>query len=164
MQIREANKEDIPGVAKVATESFIGAFGQALTAQELQKEIKEKRSEAYFVKTFDTSTIFVAEEDGLITGYLQIIDTIYGKDSKYIERIYVTPGQQGKGIGSSLLKYALARSPLKDMKEVYLDVWRHNTGASKLYKSFGFKFTGKEIIWGIGGTSENADLEMVLAR
>lgn len=47
MNIRSATAEDIPALAKLATKTYVDAFGETLGPDELQKRITETRSEAY---------------------------------------------------------------------------------------------------------------------
>ena len=44
-----------------------------------------------------------------------------------------------KGVGKSMVRFALAHARETGMKAVRLDVWKGNLPAEKLYESFGFK-------------------------
>lgn len=71
-----------------------------------------------------------------------------------IERIYVRPDQQGKGLGKHLMQIAV-----KHLGERYgnaaqwLGVWSENLRAQNLYRSFGFEKVG-EYEFAVGETRD----------
>lgn len=55
--------------------------------------------------------------------------------------IYILPGNQGKGLGTDMIKNCLAW--LGNEKNIQLDVVEYNNRAIKLYERFGFKIIGR---------------------
>ena len=59
--------------------------------------------------------------------------------------MYVMQSHQGRGIGRKLLEAALAGARgMSDLEQLNLVVGEHNTGARRLYESFGFTSFGIE--------------------
>lgn len=59
--------------------------------------------------------------------------------------MYVTPGNQGCGVGKGLLEAALTYARgMRGLEQLYLVVGEHNTRAQRLYESLGFKPFGLE--------------------
>ena len=64
-------------------------------------------------------------------------------DEYYISVLAVDERYRRKGIGSSLLSHSIQTAKDKDCKSVVLDVDRSNEPAIKLYRKFGFIFSGR---------------------
>lgn len=62
--------------------------------------------------------------------------------SYYIASLAVLPGQQNRGIGSSLLSIARSRAKEKGLREISLQVFEENHRAVALYRRKGFKIVG----------------------
>jgi ribosomal protein S18 acetylase RimI-like enzyme len=76
-------------------------------------------------------------------GPLQIQVQGAADDDKAMDRLYVLPELQGKGVGSGLLDAALRHPLLADASRVYLDVWDQNLGARRLYERNEFRVVGE---------------------
>jgi len=92
-------------------------------------------------------TFIVAEEDGEVVGYVMCrIETglpdfgLLGIAKKgHVISIAVLPENQRKGIGTALMKEAMAGMRGYKGKECYLEVRVSNTPAVNLYKKLGFE-------------------------
>ena len=147
MDIREAHKDDLTPLSKLATKTYEDAFGSSFSAEDLQKRIDETRSEKYFEHALSKDVILIAEVEGEMAGYVEFgppdlpIEGILEGDEE-LSRLYVLASHQRKGIGKALMDAALAHSRLRNAENIYLDVWEKNEGARRLYKSYGFEETG----------------------
>lgn len=100
-------------------------------------------------------TLFVCEEAGTLAGSI-IVDTWqpdeYGKIDwpsraaaekvMVIHLVIVRPGMAGKGIGSSLVNYALEIAKQRLCEAVRLDTGSQNIPAISLYRKLGFELAG----------------------
>lgn len=100
-------------------------------------------------------TLFVCEEAGTLAGSI-IVDTWqpdeYGKIDwpsraaaekvMVIHLVIVRPGMAGKGIGSSLVNYALEIAKQRLCEAVRLDTGPQNIPAVSLYRKLGFELAG----------------------
>jgi diamine N-acetyltransferase len=59
-----------------------------------------------------------------------------------LRRLYVEPSLQGQGIGRQLMTAALAHPRLAAARRIFLQVWKENEKAIRLYESFGFRSVG----------------------
>jgi ribosomal protein S18 acetylase RimI-like enzyme len=59
-----------------------------------------------------------------------------------ISRIYCLEKFQGKGVGKSLMQEAIMDANRKQLKWVWLGVWKENAKAISFYRSFGFNTFG----------------------
>ena len=77
--------------------------------------------------------VWVADEDGRLLGFLGIEHST-NLDAPVLERLYVEPAEQNRGIGSALLDKAKELRP----EELYLWVFQKNP-ARRLYERNGFE-------------------------
>jgi GNAT superfamily N-acetyltransferase len=78
--------------------------------------------------------IWLAEAEGRILGFLAI-DHSWRDGWEVLERLYVEPSEQGRGIGTALLDKAKALRP----DGLVLWVFQKNTGARRFYERHGFR-------------------------
>ena len=135
VEIRAVRENDVPGLAALATRTWLDAFGATVSAENAAAEAGEGRSEERFRAVLAERTILVAEENGTLVGYVEFDDT-------ELCRLYVETELQGRGIGRALLDAALAHPRLGTAERVVLQVWDENTRAVRLYESVGFRRVG----------------------
>jgi ribosomal protein S18 acetylase RimI-like enzyme len=78
--------------------------------------------------------VWLVEDDGRILGFLGIEHSM-NLDAPVLERIYVEPDAQNRGVGSALLDHAKALRP----DGIQLWVFQKNEGARRLYERHGFR-------------------------
>jgi GNAT superfamily N-acetyltransferase len=78
--------------------------------------------------------IWVAEEAGRLLGFIGI-EHSKNLDAPVLERIYVEPGEQNRGVGAALLDKAKELRP----QGLHLWVFQKNVGARRLYERHGFR-------------------------
>lgn len=85
------------------------------------------------------NTFFVAEENGILTGYVisRIVD-----DRGHILAIAVEPQHRGRGFGRALIETVVNRFKNLNIKEIWLEVRVSNSGAVEFYKKLGFRESG----------------------
>lgn len=69
-----------------------------------------------------------------------------GEDG-WIETLYVTEGQRGKGASKMIMSYFHQYFSSKGLKKSKLEVWELNKRAVQLYKSLGYVETGKNCMF-----------------
>lgn len=121
----------------VATYTFIPG--------ESSRTIDEARS-AFASHVVPRNTIDVAEAGGVLAGFLATHPGGRGRHL-YLDRIYVDPALQRRGVGRALLAVAFARSPGR----IRLHTHVANAGARAFYERFGFR----AIAFGVSPPPEN---------
>ncbi|MGA2293791.1 MAG: ribosomal protein S18-alanine N-acetyltransferase [Acidimicrobiales bacterium] len=81
----------------------------------------------------------VAVEDGRIVGYLGVM---FVMDELHVNTIGTLPGQEGRGIASSLMDEAWLDARSRGITRATLEVAATNTRAQKFYYRYGFKPVG----------------------
>ncbi|MBT1450894.1 ribosomal protein S18-alanine N-acetyltransferase [Glaciecola sp. XM2] len=93
-----------------------------------------------FTQSIITPFSLAAVIDGQVVGYV-IVSQRPGEAE--IEDICVSEAFREQGIGSMMLKEVLARLTRANIDTVYLEVRQSNLSAQRLYRNFGFSFTGE---------------------
>lgn len=153
MTIREATVADIPAVAELAIKTYRDAFCRIYAPEDLERRLRDTRSEKYFAQTMKTNKVLVAEEGGLLVGYAEfgVADIAYPgitKDDMELHRLYVHEDYQRKGIGRALLDAAFAHPEMQGANRVFLDVLKENERAIRFYQNYGFTDTGSKDVEG----------------
>lgn len=116
--IRPAQAPDLPSCATIIND-YIDATSW------LPRTVDRKALEAMFVPALlDRRTIFVAENDGDILGYLSM-----DEEAGFIHALYVRPAARGEGLGKALLDAAKQARP----RGFELTVFEPNTDALRFY-------------------------------
>jgi len=83
-----------------------------------------------------SSEYYVVRFQDKVVGFIGLW---YEGNKLHIINVAVHPDFREKGIGSSLLEFAINIAKVKKLKSVYLEARKSNINAQKLYKKFGFK-------------------------
>jgi len=92
----------------------------------------------------DPRQIQIADEDGVLVGYLACQKTVtspldMGYKWSYISDIYVRPTHRRRGIGRRLLQTTLEYLKSVGSEHIRLAVWDENEEAIRLYRELGFR-------------------------
>ncbi|WP_224075707.1 GNAT family N-acetyltransferase [Planococcus chinensis] len=89
------------------------------------------------------SAIFLAEENGVLQGYLFAIgDALLRKRYSAYVAIGIREGQRGKGIGTKLFRALEQWAREKELRRIELTVLEHNAAGLALYQKMGFEIEG----------------------
>lgn len=121
--LRTAELADLPTCAAIIND-YIDA------TEWLPRTISRDAVEALFVPSLlDQRTLFIAEEQGEILGYLSM-----NPQDGFVPALYLSPAARGKGTGRLLLDAAKAAHP----DGLELTVFERNTEALRFYAREGF--------------------------
>ena len=131
--------------------------------------LPENYSSYFFIDLYERfpDTFLVAEEENEIIGYVMCrIETglpdfgLLGISKKgHVISVAVLPEHRRKGIGTALMKEAMAGMSVYKAKECYLEVRVSNTPAVGLYKKVGF-----EISRAVHGYYANGEDAYIMSR
>ena len=119
--IRLMAVKDVPKIMKIERSSFSDPWYPSSFIDDIYNQI------GYGI---------VYEDNDTVLGY-GCMWLMY--DEAHITNIAVKESERRKGIGKSLLKALIDKAKSLDYERALLEVRTSNTGAIKLYESFGFK-------------------------
>lgn len=100
--------------------------------------------------------LFVAEEDGVILGFLagrlrSLPPHFGGEQVGYISEVFVDGAQRGQGIGQALLTAGMQWLRDQGAQRLELNVAVHNEGAAAFYQKMGWIEELVQMVWLPGG-------------
>ncbi|HJY83788.1 MAG TPA: GNAT family N-acetyltransferase [Candidatus Binatia bacterium] len=124
MRIRLMKDEDSEAIVQVWHTSGRMAYP---FIERWQRFTLEQARSVFREEIASVCEIWVAETEDGIVGYLAL-------KGSYVDRLYVSPNHQRYGVGTSLLQYAMERSP----DGLELHTHQKNTQARAFYEKHGF--------------------------
>lgn len=152
ISVKPVKKTDLQALQEIARTTFAEAFSARNAAADMEKYLDENFSLEKLSAELENpeSLFFFAEVSHKEAGYLKVnwgaaqAESLPGKTLE-IERIYVLPAYQGKGIGKALFEKACSIAQEKKMDAIWLGVWEKNTSAIRFYRKHGFVEFGKHL-------------------
>jgi putative acetyltransferase len=124
MEIRPAREGEI--------EQLTQLFIRARNELDYLPRVPEEAAVPIAARIREHDEVWVADEDGRLLGFLGIEHST-NLEAPVLEKLYVEPAEQNRGVGSALLEKAKELRP----DELYLWVFQKNP-ARRLYERHGF--------------------------
>jgi ribosomal protein S18 acetylase RimI-like enzyme len=129
VQIRRPRAADFAADADATATLYLAA--RLAMLPDLRDPHTEAQTRAWMRDTvFTRYSVRLAEADGEIVGFA-------ARDGAWLMQLYVKPGWTGRGIGSNLLREALADAAFAT-PVLRLYTFARNTGARRFYERHGF--------------------------
>ena len=147
LEIRSATSGDAPLLADLAERTWSDAVRGVISHDDMVAHLAKVRSKTDVGTAVDNQTILVAEAHCSILGWVEFGDVVIPEvdvrpGDQEIRRVYVQTSLQGRGIGRQLMTAALAHPRFAAAKRIFLQVWKQNERAIRLYESLGFRTVG----------------------
>ena len=127
MEIRPLADADVDAVIRVWIETKRDTYGFIA----LEQTYSDAENHAFFRgHILPRCAIWIAVEDASVLGFVAL-------DGSYVDRLYVRPGAQRRGVGAALLARAIEASPAG----IELHTHVENTKARAFYEKMGFVAT-----------------------
>lgn len=147
MTIREATRDDIPGMARVYVDSWRVTYRGIVPDSYLDSLTYEGRADRWhreFPSPGSDAFVYVAEVAGEIVGFAggrPPNQPCPGYDGE-LYSIHVAPGHKGKGLGRALVRAVARRLRERGVTTMMLWMFRDNTPARGFYESLGGEVVG----------------------
>jgi diamine N-acetyltransferase len=149
IEVRKAGINDALLISALGAKSFIEAFSDFFTSEDIGLYVAEKFSlENIKDEVSDQQSCFyLGYYSGKPAGYAKLINSALPhmiKDQKAIEmqRLYVLKEYYDKKIGKELMMNCLDYAFGKKFNSMWLGVWQKNDRAIEFYKKWGFEVFG----------------------
>jgi GNAT superfamily N-acetyltransferase len=139
--IREALREDLPGVVKLLAEDEVAGSRENWTVP-----LSRSYVEAFEAISADPNHgLFIAGKNGEIIGTFQLSFipniTYQGGWRAQVEGVFVSAKYRDRGIGTAMMQWAIARAREKGCCLVQLTSFNERTDAHRFYRKLGFAFS-----------------------
>lgn len=156
MLIRAATTADLPAIRDVLVTSWHATYDAIYGRERVNSITADWHSLIALGRLVDfgPASLMVTQLNNLIVA-TATATMISDTDAK-LDRLYVTPSAQGRGIGANLMLATLARLP--EASTVRLEVEPANTAAVAFYVRYGFARIGEVRDCGRVGSAIRADV------
>jgi GNAT superfamily N-acetyltransferase len=127
VELRRAREDEIEALTRL--------FIRTRNEMEYLPRVPDEAVEPIASRIREHEEVWLAEEDGRLLGFLGIEASTNLGGAAVLEKLYVEPGAQGRGIGAALLDKAKELRP----DGLYLWVFQKNDAARRLYERHGFR-------------------------
>ncbi len=141
IEISEASLADADEISALAIRTYVETWGAEFEPDDLAWHLERTISPARWREHLQRDRVLWARLDGKPVGFVQF-GPAEAPGEMLIDRLYVDAALQGQGIGSALLRRALAEPEMLAATAIRIDVWQDNFGAQRLYQRFGFRHEG----------------------
>ncbi|WP_341894140.1 GNAT family N-acetyltransferase [Ferrovibrio terrae] len=139
LQFRLATAADLPEIVRLLADDHLGG-GRERHTDPLPPEYGIAFAG---LQRIGAEVILALNDAGAIIGCLQLLILpglgSLGKQRAQIEAVRIESSLRGKGLGSDLIRHAVARAKEKGCKMVQLTSDNSRQGAHRLYERLGFK-------------------------
>lgn len=155
--LRPATPADAAALSRLATDSFVAAFGHLYRPEDLQAFLEEYRSvERYRADLASPARrVQLAEIDGALAAYCLIV---FGhqfeerpeprpENPVFISQLYCAPAFTGHGLGAALMDWTIAEARAAGADALQLSVFSENVGAQRFYRRYGFEHVADIDFW-----------------
>lgn len=146
LSIRPADLDDINTIGFLAQQVWPSTYGEIVTTEQLQYMLNLFYSPASLRRQMlDEHHQFLLVEQGEEPIGFASWSATKEKDIFKLHKLYVLPGQQGKGLGRSMIQFIFSDIRPEGGKKLRLNVNRYNS-AKQFYEKLGFAVIGEEDI------------------
>lgn len=147
MELRPATLADVPALADLGRASFVAAFGELYSPQDLAAFLAQTHDEAVVageIAGAECRHRLAVGEDGSLVGYCKLrypsklAELSHAADPLELSQLYCAGQATGQGVGAALMAWALEQARLGGHDAVHLSVYSENHGAQKFYARYGF--------------------------
>lgn len=144
MILRRARRDDVPAIVALLQDDFLGAGREVPKGAPLP--------DAYYAAFEEIDgdprgELVVAEEDGAVIGtmHLTLLPHLssQGSRSLQLENVHVAARHRSKGIGRTMIEWALERARLRGCARVQLTSNKLRKDAHRFYERLGFVATSE---------------------
>ena len=145
LSIKKCTADDLEILRQLSIKTYYETFAHLNTPEDMAAYLMDAFNEDKLCRELgdQNSTFFFLYADEKLAGYLKWNEApsqtdINDRESLEIERIYVSSGFQGAGLGKYLMEKAISIATERGKKYVWLGVWEKNEKAICFYKKNGF--------------------------
>ena len=149
MQFRECLLADLKALVALSRRTFIASFEQYNTPEDFRSYLESAFSEGRIRQELlhPDSMFYFVKQQNTNTGYFKLNENDAQTEFQEpagmeLERIYVVPEAQGRGIGEKIMAFVLEVAQAKQKGYLWLGVWEKNTRAIRFYERLGFERCG----------------------
>lgn len=132
LSIRTATPADVDAVVGVGRSTWPAAFRDMTSARYVQEGLARWWTYPAVLPAIEARQVLVAERENRVVGMAMFHSEIR---ATLLDRLYVLPAEQSRGVGSALLSSVVGQAPVQPVR---LTVLADNRAAQRFYSRHGF--------------------------
>jgi GNAT superfamily N-acetyltransferase len=137
--LRRARRDDVAAIVGLLQEDFLGAARESAKGEPLPDSYAAAFEE---IDRDPRAELVVAEEAGEIVGTFQLTVLTHlsskGSKSLQLENVHVSASRRSRGVGRSMMEWAIARARREGCGRVQLTTNKLRKDAHRFYERLGF--------------------------
>lgn len=142
IEIIPASISDTLMIKEIAYDTWPETYKDILSNEQMIFMLEKMYSEEALKNQMSYQSFFLLQEFGKIQGFMSIE---HNDRFTKIHKLYILPGNQGKGFGKMFIEKAATESIIKGINQLSLNVNRNNK-AINFYQKMGFQIEKSEDI------------------
>jgi phosphinothricin acetyltransferase len=138
MHLRDATREDLPGIVEI----YNSTVPTRASTADTEPIPVEARSAWFGEHEPSRRPIWVMENEGEVAGWLSLSDFYDGRPAYHATAeigVYVGQDHRRKGVGRRLVEEAVRRAPELGLRTLTAGAFAHNEASIGLFEYFGFE-------------------------
>lgn len=163
LTIRHAILDDIPLIRELCFQVWPQTYAPMLSQAQIGYMLDMMYSVDSLTRQFgEGADYLLCHDEGVPVGFASVVD--HGDGSFKLEKLYVVPGQHGKGAGRFIIDYITGSIAAKGARTLQLQVNKRNP-AKRFYEKLGFT-VAKEAVFDIGNgfVMDDYVMEMTVSK
>jgi len=149
MTVRPFVQGDLESIGRVHSRSRQAAYAGLVPAAALEQVTPEAQVEVWRERLgLRATTVLVADQDGVVVGFVSLLDT---DDGTELNAIHVVPEVVGTGVGTALMAAAIGHARVEGKHVLHLFVIEDNERARRFYERTGWRLVGSAGTHDVGG-------------
>jgi ribosomal protein S18 acetylase RimI-like enzyme len=152
ISIRRAVAADASLLAEMGARTFRDTFADSAKPEDMAAYLSASFGEGVQAAELADadSTFFVAETDGVASGYAKLHAgeaeaCVKGRKPVELARLYVGREWFGRGVGEALMRACVEEARRLGYLTMWLGVWEHNARAQAFYRKWDFRVVGEHV-------------------
>jgi ribosomal protein S18 acetylase RimI-like enzyme len=133
MNIRRAQRSDVPAIAAVQAESWRDTYSGVLPEEYLASQITGDLERHWSEMEIQPVDVVLVAEDNTIIGFI----AVWCRPDPFIDNLHVKPSKRSNRVGSALMKWAAQQLIQQGHKTAYLWLLESNERAIRFYERLG---------------------------
>ncbi|MFZ5999333.1 MAG: GNAT family N-acetyltransferase [Bacteroidota bacterium] len=154
ISIRPIALSEQEALRQLAVSIYRTTFEAVNTPENMENYLAEAFSPAKIAAEFaEPNTYYIGAYDSdKLVAYLRLrktaeVEKELGPSNIELQRLYVDPAYQGKGIANDLMQVSIDKAAELKLDWLWLGVWEKNHKAQRFYARWGFEKFSEHVFW-----------------
>ncbi|MDJ0939635.1 MAG: N-acetyltransferase [Woeseiaceae bacterium] len=154
MVLRDARRDDVAAMSRLASGAFVDAYGDSSPEDDLRTHVETYFGESAIASELDSAGVryLLASAPEGLAGLVKLRNSkvpelVPATAAVEVQQLYVGTDFQRRGVGHTLMGGAVQAARDLAVAGIWLSVWKEADWATSFYRKFGFRSLGEIDFW-----------------